>query len=173
MKKTPAYRAALCGVLGALAVVLMLLGGIVPVAIYCCPMLACLLLVPLLEVCTRRLCLCWYAAVALLSLLLVPDKEPAIVFAFLGWYPIAREPLGSLPRVLRVMVKLLIFNAALVGMYALTVFVLGIEAAAAEFQTMQPVFLGLLWLLSNVVFLVLDLLLKRMTVYFRLRMGRR
>lgn len=166
MKNTPAYRAALCGVLGALAVVLMLLGGIIPVAVYCSPMLASLLLVPLLELVPRKLCVCWYAAVAALALLLAPDKETALVFAFLGWYPIAREPLGRLPKVLRIVLKFLIFNAAVIAMYALMIYVLGMEAVIEEYRTMQHPLLVVLLVLANGTFAVLDVLLRRMTLYF-------
>ena len=42
-KKTPAYAVALGGVLAALAVVVMSLGTIIPVATYICPMVCMLL----------------------------------------------------------------------------------------------------------------------------------
>ena len=44
MRKTTAAQVALCGLLGALAVVIMLLGGIIPVATFCCPVLAAVLI---------------------------------------------------------------------------------------------------------------------------------
>lgn len=172
MKKTPAYRIALCGVLGALAVVLMMLGGTVPVAVYCCPMLAAILMVPLLELFSKKICLVWYAAVALLSLLLCPDKEPALVYAFLGWYPAARAPLDKLPKVLRIFVKLLIFNAAVVAMYALMIYLFRMEAVVEEYRAMSLPVLLLIAVLANAVFLVLDLLLRRMTFYFHNKNGR-
>ena len=166
MKKTPAFRVALCGLLGALAVVLLTLGGIIPVAVYCCPMLAALLLVPLLELCSKKICFGWYAVVAILSLLLCPDKETALVFTFLGWYPVVREQLNKLPKVLRIIVKLLIFNAAVIAMYALMIFVFRLETAMAEFQSMGVWLLVGLLALGNVVFIIFDLLLGRMTIYF-------
>lgn len=172
MKNTPAFRIAICGLLGALAVVLMTLGGIIPVAVYCGPMLAALLLVPLLELCSRKICFGWYAVVALLSLLLCPDKETALVFTFLGWYPVARERLDRLPKVLRFIVKLLIFNAAIALMYALTIFVFRLEAVVTEFRSMGLWLLIGLLALGNVVFIIFDLLLGRMTVYFHNRKDR-
>lgn len=166
MKKTPAYRVALCGILGALAVVLMMLGGIVPVAVYCCPLLACLLLVPLLELFSKKLCIGWYLVVSLLSLLLVPDKETALVFTFLGWYPIARAPINKLPKALRFFVKFLIFNTAVIAMYALMIYVFQMQAVVEEFRTTGLPLLIVMAVLANVVFFVLDLLLDRMTFYF-------
>ena len=83
-KRTPASSVALGGVLAALAVVIMSLGTIIPVATYVCPMLCALLLQAVLKTCGVRIAWAWYGAVAILSLLLAPDKEAAAVFAFLG-----------------------------------------------------------------------------------------
>lgn len=173
MKKSASRKLALCGILAALAVVLLLLGGFVPFAVYCCPMLAMLLLVPLMEECSVKLCICWYLAVSLLAMLLTPDKETAFVFVFLGWYPMARRPLGRLPKLPRIIGKLLLFNAAVFAMYALMIFLFRMEAVAAEFRTTGLPVLILLLVLANILFLVLDVLLGRMTVYFHKRKGRR
>ena len=50
-----------------------------------------------LKTCGVRIAWAWYGAVAILSLLLAPDKEAAAVFAFLGYYPIV-TPNGRSPR---------------------------------------------------------------------------
>lgn len=172
MKKTPAYRVALCGILGALAVVLMMLGGTVPVAVYCCPLLACLLLVPLLELFSGKICLGWYAVVSVLSLLLCPDKETALVFTFLGWYPIARSTLNRLPKLPRIVAKLLIFNTAVVAMYALMIYVFQMQAVVEEFRTTGLPLLIVMAVLANAAFIVLDILLERMTFYFHAKNSR-
>lgn len=67
MKRTTSKEMALCGVLAALALTVMILGGMFPAASYCCPVLACILLVPVVETCGRRIAWAWYGAVALLS----------------------------------------------------------------------------------------------------------
>ena len=41
MKRTTSKEIALCGVLAALALTVMILGGMFPAASYCCPVLAC------------------------------------------------------------------------------------------------------------------------------------
>ena len=84
---------ALGGMLAALAVVMMSLGTIIPVATYVCPMLCALLLQGVLKTCGSRVAWAWYGAVALLSVLLAPDKEAAGVFVFLGYYPIVKPAL--------------------------------------------------------------------------------
>ena len=59
-KHTPAGTIALGGVLAALAVVVMSLGTLIPVATYVCPMMAALLLQVVLKTCGSRIaCSCW------------------------------------------------------------------------------------------------------------------
>ena len=55
-----------------------------------CPMLCAMLLAVVLRLTGRRIAWAWYAAVAVLSLLLGPDKEAAAVFLFLGYSPIIK-----------------------------------------------------------------------------------
>ena len=68
---------ALCGVLCALAVAIMAMGTIIPAATYCCPVLASMTIVPVLILCGEKLSWAMFAASAILSLLLAPDKEAA------------------------------------------------------------------------------------------------
>ena len=65
---------AMGGVFAALAVVIMNLGGLIPVATYTTPVLCMLLLKFVLLTCGRRIAWAWYAAVAILGLLMSPDK---------------------------------------------------------------------------------------------------
>ena len=87
---------ALGGVLAALAVVIMSLGGLIPIATYVTPMLCAMLLQAVLLTCGTRVAWAWYGAVALLGLLLCPDKEAAAVYVFLGYYPIVKPKLDGL-----------------------------------------------------------------------------
>ena len=59
-KRTPASSVALGGVLAALAVVVMSLGTIIPIATYVCPMLCALLLQAVLKTCGVRIAWAWY-----------------------------------------------------------------------------------------------------------------
>ena len=79
---------ALCGVMTALSVVLLCLGGVIPLAVYACPMLASCALLVLREMCRAQYAWCCWASVALLTLLLGPDKEAAALYLFLGYYPL-------------------------------------------------------------------------------------
>ena len=160
MSRNSARNVALGGVTAALAVVIMCLGGIIPVATYVCPMLCAVLLATVLPAIKARLAWAWYGAVALLSLLLAPDKEAAAVFVFLGYYPIIKPWLDRCR--LSILWKLLLFNTAIFLMYGLLIYVLGIDSITAEFQELGVVLSGVTLILGNVVLFLMDFLLTRM-----------
>ena len=157
--KPPAYSAALGGVLAALAVVIMCLGTLIPVATYICPMACILLGQVVLKTCGVRNGWAWYASVAVLSLLLSSDKEAAAVFAALGYYPMVK------PRLERTRLpwlwKGLLFNAVILALYWLLIHLLGMDALAEEFAEAGAVMTAVMLLLGNAVFFLLDILLNK------------
>ena len=158
-----ARQIAMGGVFAALGVVLMLVGGIIPIGTYAAPMFASLLLIFLLREMPTQMCVGWYFVVSILSGLLCPDRETAFVFIVLGWYPICRPRLERLRPILRVILKLLIFNAAIGVLYAILVFLFQLEAVVQEFSQTAPIWIVLLLVLGNVTFLIYDLVLGRLT----------
>ena len=156
-KHTPAAQISLGGVLAALAVVIMSMGTLIPVATYVCPVLCALLLKTVLITCGKRIAWAWYGAVAILSMLLAPDKEAAAVFAFLGHYPILKPVLDR--KKLSWLWKALLFNASVLVMYWLLMHLLGMEQILAEFEGMGIVMTVILLILGNVTFFMLDRLL--------------
>ena len=109
---------ALCGVLTALGVVLLCLGGIVPFALYICPILASIALLPVRS--RPRYAWCCYGAIALLGLLLCPDKEVSLLFCFTGYYPLLKPRLDALrSRLLSLTLKLLWAAVSMAALYAL------------------------------------------------------
>ena len=99
MPNTQSRRIALCGVLAALGVVVLLVGSALGLGTYAAPMLACFLLLPALEEYGPRAALCQYAATAILALLLVPEPELSLFYALaLGPYPVLRARLERLRR---------------------------------------------------------------------------
>lgn len=158
-RRTPAARVALGGVLAALAVVVMSLGGMLPVMTYVSPMLCALLLRVVLTLCGVRLAWAWYGAVALLSALLSADKEAAAVFVFLGYYPIVKPRLDALP--LSWLWKLVLFNVSVGLMYFLLLRLFGMAQLREEFRETGAVMLAVLLAMGNVTFFLLDRLLER------------
>ena len=79
MAPNSAKQIALGGMLAALTLVIFTLGGLIPIATFVCPMFAMLILQLICRLCGRRIGWAWYGCVALLALLLSPDKESAAV----------------------------------------------------------------------------------------------
>ena len=148
---------ALGGVLAALAVVVMSMGTLIPVATYAAPMLCCMLVQVVLRICGKRTAWAWYGAVSLLSLLMAPDKEAAAVFLTLGYYPIVMPKLDALKG--KWLWKALLFNVSILAMYWLLMHLFGMEQLAAEFEDMGIVMGAVLLALGNVVFFLLDRML--------------
>lgn len=156
-KHTPAAQISLGGVLAALAVVIMSMGTLIPVATYVCPVICALLLKTVLITCGRRIAWAWYGAVAILSVLLAPDKEAAAVFVFVGYYPILKPAMDRMK--LSWLWKAMLFNASVLIMYWLLMHLLGMEQIMTEFEGMGIVTTAILLILGNVTFFMLDRLL--------------
>lgn len=152
---------ALCGVLTALAVVLLCLGGVIPGAVFCAPILAMAALLPVLEELGPKAAGTAYAAVSILALLLVPDRETAFVYLFFGWYPILRPKIAALPsRPLRVLARVAVCSAAALLLYGLVLRLMGLTADLLD--SVWYVNAALL-AAGNVVFLLTDSTLARLT----------
>lgn len=150
---------ALCGVLAALAVTLLFLGGVIPAAVLCAPILAMAVLLPVLEELGPRAAGTAYGAVSILSLLLVANRETALVYLFFGWYPILRPKIAALPfRPLRVLARLTVCNAAALLLYGLVWRLMGLAEEPAPWYV-NAAFL----VMGNVVFLLTDATLARLS----------
>ena len=159
MKNNMSKLMALGGMMAALAVVIMSLGGMIPLATFVCPMLCILLLQFVLKACGNRIAWAWYGAVALLSLLLGPDKEAAAVFVFLGYYPIIKPWLDR--QRLSLLLKLVFFNTVILLMYWLLMNLFGMAELMQEFQEAGMVLTVVTLALGNVTFFLLDMILGR------------
>lgn len=162
MRNNSAKVIALGGMMAALAVVIMCLGGLIPVATFVCPMMCMLLLQLVLKMCGSRIAWAWYGAVVFLSLLLGPDKEAAAVFVFLGYYPIVKPRLDQMK--LGPVLKLALFNLVILLMYWVLIHLFGMEAIATEYEELGTVMTIIMLILGNVTFLLLDKVLGKRLV---------
>ncbi len=160
MRNLSAKAIALGGVLAALAVVIMCLGGLIPIATYVCSMLCILLGHSVYRFCGRRIAWAWYAAVALLALLMGTDKEAAGVYLFLGYYPYLKPWLDR--RRFSIVWKLLYFNASVAALYVVLVFIMGLNDVVVEYREIGTIGLAILLLLGNFTFFLADKLLTRL-----------
>lgn len=158
------YPVALGGVFAALAVVIMTLGGLIPVATYVCPVLCSVLLFFVIRICGNRIGWAWFIAVAILSVLLSPDKEAAAVFSALGYYPIIKPKMDKSR--LRWLWKALLFNAVTILLYYVLIYIFGMQYIAAEYKELGTVGLIVTLLLGNLCFFMMDRVLFMMEIKF-------
>ena len=158
-----------CAMLAALGVVLMALGSLVDVLDLTVAVLASMLCIyAVIEMGGFYPWALW-AVTSILSLLLLPVKTPAIFYAaFAGFYPILKEKLERLPRVLAWVLKLVVFHLSL-GAIVL-VYKLFLPAGLEEDF---PFFWLILYALSLVAFVIYDIALTRLITFYLVRLRHR
>lgn len=161
-------KIALCGIIAALSVTVMFLTGLIPVATLALPAVAGCFLIPIVG----EIGVPWgfgvYAVCAALSFLIAPDREAALCYLlFFGYYPVLTAIFGRVKnKIVRLILKLLLFNCAAVLEAVLTVYVLGIPWESMEFLGNAGI--PVLLLMANVMFLLYDRALGGLIVlYFR------
>lgn len=150
---------ALGGIITALSVFIMFLAGIIPNMTYVIPELASILLIVPTQETDLRWSVFIYIAVTLMSFFIVADKEAVTMYAFfIGYYPILKEVFDhKLRQPLRLLCKLLVFNAATIVAYLVIIYVFMIPMEGmGRFGKYTPwILLGI----GNVAFLLYDWLL--------------
>lgn len=164
---TSAKTMAVSAMTVALSVALMLIGGVLGLGMYASPMLAGLCLLPAGRRCGRKYQWLIWAAVSLLSLLLVAEPEQNLMYiAIFGLYPLLYPGFERLNRRIRLLCKLLYFNATVVAVETLVMLVLVPEILSV------PLAAALL-IMGNAVFLCYDFLLPRAEGIFLLSKRKR
>lgn len=162
---------ALCGLLTALAVVVLLLGGAMGIGTFAGPVLAMVVLLPILEEYGAKAAVTAYIATALLGFFLVPELELAMVYGAFGWYPVLRPRIAGLPsRMLRVAARLALCTGVCLLLYGGVLRLLGMTADLIE---ATPLFNLALLALGNLTFLVMDLALERLTAVWHHKLRKR
>ena len=153
MKQTK--RIALGGIMSALCVVIMMIGAIIGLGVYVAPMIAGICLIPTGKKYGKGYHTMLWIIVSILSILLVPDIEEGLMFLCLfGLYPIVQPYFQRLPRIARLIVKLLYFNVVIIAVEAFVMILLVPEA-------MPPVMMAVLLVLGNVTFILYDAVIPR------------
>lgn len=166
-------RMALCALMAALSCVILLLGGFLPLATFAGPILAMICLIPPVCEYGLRAGLLTYAASALLALILVADKELALFYVFLGYYPAVRPLLNRIRgRRLRIAAKSTLFAISVTLMYLLILYLFRLEAVVQEFAGYSPFMLILLTALGIATFLLTDRVLDVLTLAYRQKLRR-
>lgn len=164
---------ALGGIISALSVFMMFLSGVFPFLTYVIPAFSGLLLI----VTVREADLKWsffiYCAVAILSMLVVADKEAAVMYTFFfGYYPVVREFLERHSSgVLKVIAKFAIFNVSVVLGYLVIIYVFAIPIEEME-EFGKYTYLVLLGL-GNIIFVLVDNIISNLTYIYDKRWHKR
>ena len=169
MRKNNSKRTALCGVLAALAIALMFLGGALPFATIASPVLASLVMIPVYAECGNKWGWLWYAAVAVPAVLIVPMKESAVLFVFFGYYPMLKKYLGRC-KALKYVLKFIYLNAMLLIAYWLMLKIFRLPEVASDFEELKKWTLGTLLIMANISFFIYDILIDRIEILYHVRL---
>lgn len=168
MSHKSSTQVALGGLSAALCLVIMLGTVLIPFATYAAPAMAGIALIPIALELGLPVAGITYAAVALLSLLMVPDREAALMFiAFFGYYPILKFKLDRIKfKLIRILIKLAIFNASILAGYFVIIYIFGL------YYLMDELTGGFGWLLlavGNLCFPLYEKALKNITALYLYR----
>ena len=148
-------RLAVCAMMAAVSVVLMLLGAVLQLGTYAAPLLTGMALIPMGNRYGRKYQVMLWLVISGLCFMLIPAAEQNLMFAGLfGWYPIVYPSLQKLPRIVRLPVKLMLFNGVVIVMEAALIRLIAPEA-------METGMAALLLALGNVTFLLYDYLIPK------------
>lgn len=158
--KNKTKNTAICGLLTALSVVLMMMTTLIPVFMYVIPIVTGLIVLLVAEIADKKWALGVYFSTAFLSLLLITDKEAALTYAlFFGYYPIIRDIIEKLPKALEWILKFVLFNGASVGIGAISFFLFGVSGE--EYDEFGKYTIPILLVMANVAFILYDFCLTK------------
>ena len=159
-------KVALGGVVAALSLVLMFLCSVIPFGTFAFPTFAGILLILLVINLGYGYAVAVYFVTAVLSFLLVTDKEAVLYYtAFLGFYPIIKSLIERIPsKIVQYIVKFALFNVCIIAAFFIGTLVLYIPK---ESFTLFGVYLPWVFLIiGNIFFILYDLCVTRLvTIY--------
>ena len=159
-------RLAACSLVTAFCVVVMLLGALAELGMYAAPLAAAIALMPIGTKYGVKYHLLAWLAVSLLSLILVPNAEQNLLFlGIVGWYPVIRPRLQRRPKMLRLLLKLLLFNAVLLAVEAIVMLVLGGELLGPWLMILFLLLMNILLFVFDRLIPIAEILLRRLLPY--------
>lgn len=163
-------KAALGGIVSALAVVVMLSTYISPLLVYTAPPVAGLLLLIIINEIDYKWAIGTYAAISLLSVFIIADKESAIFFTlFFGHFPISATFIDRRLKsgIIKLFLKFTVFNISCASALALCIFVLGVSYSDIFGETLMLTVLFIV--LFEILFFVYNILVARLQELYILK----
>ena len=168
---------AFCGIMTAMALVSMLLGQLVPVAIYTCTLFSGVCIAFVAEEIDVKYATSVYIASSILALLFLPDKEAAVIFiTVFGYYPILKCILERSDNNIfksngvKFTIKLLFINVSCIIYFTIAIYLLGVPKDS--FATGDVYLPGVFLLMGNVFCLMYDKALKNLILIYKYKFRR-
>lgn len=165
-------KTALGGIVAALSLVLMLLSTVLPNLTIVLPAVAGVVLMIMVIEIGRKWAITAYIVISILSIFILPDKETAMMFVgFFGYYPVFKSLVEQkLGKIAGIFLKFLVFNASVVAVYLIVIFVFKIPVDLSfgikGLEWLEKYALAIIFVMANITFLLYDLLLSRYVVLY-------
>ncbi len=165
-RKKLSFKVAIGGVIAALSLLLMLVAGVTTSLVYAIPMITGAFLMALVIEFGARFATLEYVAISIASMLLLGNKEAAIMYvAFFGYYPIIKSFIEkNLKKSIGWITKYLIFNVSMVVAYFVVsnIFMITFDDLEGFGRYAMPVLL----LIGNILFVLYDIMLTRLVTLY-------
>ena len=167
-------KAALCGIISSLAVVIMLSTYLSPFLVYAAPAFSGLLLLLIINELGLKWAAGTYVTVSLISAFIIADKEAAVFYAmFFGFYPIIGFVLNKKIRsvIIRTILKFASFNLSCLISFAVCMYVLSLDMS--DIIGDGIVFTVIFAVLMNILFFVYDILIIRLQELYKKKLQKK
>ena len=163
-------KLATCAMLAALGVVMLYAGALIEIVDISMAVIASLLCVVAVIEYGGGAPWMIYGVTSVLSLLLLPNKTPAALYAFFfGVYPILKEKFEKKPRVIAWIMKIVTFNISLIIMGAAAIYL----TFSTNNSLLNPIYIGVVVVLSQAVFILYDIALTRLISFYLITLRKR
>lgn len=162
--KKISFKVALGGIISAVCLLAMFCSGFLPMLDYAIPTFAGFLMVVMIVEVDRNWAIATYIAVSVLCPLITPNYQAAALFIiFMGYYPILKFGLDRSKNVVfKWVVKLLVFNAAIIAFFFLFTKVFISDDMLEGMSTFGAYTIVILWLAANGFFLLYEFALTQL-----------
>lgn len=156
--KKVSYKVSLGGIVAALCLTMMFLTAVFPPLNMTLPLFAGMLISVVAIEISPSWALVTYIVVAILSFFITPDKEAAIFFGVLfGYYPVLKDTVDKMKaKAIALIIKLVVFDAAMVLIYYATVYIFGTIDIFEEFGFLGEFMIPALIVIMNLIFFLYD-----------------
>ena len=161
-------KLALCGVLSSLQVVILYLSSVFSVIDLTIAAVTVFVMVfSVLEIGGKYPWI-MYATVAVISVLILPQKFSAVVYAlFFGWYPMVKIFFERFNKITAFILKFITFNVSFTVIYKVCISVLGLEASG-DFDA--SFYNAVMLILGNIAFLMFDIMLRLVMILYKIKL---